>query len=154
MYYVIYSSNLCIVLIITKNYTNAKYMRNILATLSVCFLISNALSVFAQSDGRVVGTIGDAKGQPIEAATITLLHAKDSSRLKTTVTDKTGHFTFDHVAAGKYLVSATSVGFGSVYSPVFNATVAGTRNLAPLTLASASASLQAIAVVGKRPLIE
>src|ERR1700722_14076586 len=119
MYYVIYSSNLCIVLIITKNYTNVKYMRHLFATLTFCLLISNALSVFAQSDGRVAGTIGDAKGQPIEAATITLLQAKDSSRLKTIVTDKTGHFIFVHVAAGKYLISASSVGFGSVYSPVF-----------------------------------
>jgi iron complex outermembrane recepter protein len=154
MYYVIYSSNLCTVLIITKNYTNAKYMRNILATLMVCLLIFSTLSVFAQSDGRVNGTVGDAKGQTIEAATITLLQAKDSSRLKTTVTDKTGHFTFDHVAAGKYLISASSVGFGSVYSSVFNVTVAATRNLSPLVLTSASTSLQAFAVIGKKPLIE
>src|ERR1700679_2257334 len=101
-------------------------MRNTLATLTLCFLLSNALPRPAQSDGKIAGTIGDAKGQPIEAATITLLQAKDSSRLKTTITDKTGHFAFDHVATGKYLVSASSVGFGSVFSPVFNATVAGT----------------------------
>jgi iron complex outermembrane recepter protein len=154
MYYVIYSSNLCIVLTITQNYTNLNDMRHLLAALAFCFLISSALSVFAQSDGRVAGAVGDAKGQPIEAATITLLQAKDSSRLKTTVTDKTGHFTFDHVAAGKYLISASSVGFGSVYSPIFNVTVAGTRNLSPLVLTSASTSLQAFAVIGKKPLIE
>ena len=129
-------------------------MRNTFPILTFCFLISNALSVFAQSDSKVTGNISDAKGQPIEAATITLLQAKDSSRLKTTVTDKSGHFKFDHVAAGKYLVSASSVGFSSTYSPLFDLKVAGTRNLPQLVLSSTTTSLQAIAVVGKKPLIE
>ena len=129
-------------------------MSNTFTILTFCFLISNTLSVLAQSDGKVTGTIGDAKGQPIEAATITLLQAKDSSRLKTTVTDKSGHFTFDHVAAGKYLVSASSVGFSSTYSPLFDLRVAGTRSLPRLVLSSTTTSLQAIAVVGKKPLIE
>src|ERR1700722_9680015 len=129
-------------------------MRNTFAILTFCFLISNVLPALAQSDGKVTGTIGDAKGQPIEAATITLLQAKDSSRLKTTVTDKSGHFKFDHVAAGKYLVSASSVGFSSTYSPLFDLKVAGTRSLPQLVLSSTTTSLQAIAVVGKKPLIE
>ncbi len=129
-------------------------MRHLLTTLTIFILISSALPVFAQSDGSVSGTIQDAKGQPIEAATITLLQAKDSSRLKTTVTDKSGHFKFDHVAAGKYLVSASSVGFGSTYSPLFDGRVAGTRNLAPLTLISTTTNLQAFAVVARKPLIE
>src|ERR1700743_1715362 len=139
MYYVIYSSNLCIVLIITKNYTKQIYMRSTFATLTFCLLIFSALPVFAQSDGKVTGSISDAKGGPIEAATITLLQAKDSSRLKTTVTDKTGHYKFDHVSGGKYLVSASSVGFGSVYSALFDLKVGATRNLPQLVLNTSSA---------------
>jgi hypothetical protein len=58
------------------------------------------------------------------------------------------------MAAGKYLVSASSVGFSSAYSPLFDLKVAGTRSLPQLVLSSTTTSLQAIAVVGKKPLIE
>src|ERR1700754_1423294 len=105
--------------------------------------------------GKVLGRIGDASGQPVEAATITLLNAKDSSKLKATTSGKTGQFSFDHLATGKYLVSASSVGFSPAWSPAFELSLAhATQSLPPMVLINASASLKAVAVVGKKPLIE
>ncbi|GGA86045.1 hypothetical protein GCM10011511_06380 [Puia dinghuensis] len=110
----------------------------------------------AQVNGKITGTTRDTKGQPIEAATITLLNAKDSSRLKETATDKSGGFTFEEVPAGKYLVKASSVGFSSLFSAPFAVAKDGAaRNVPPLELPAAPAtSLVAVAVVGKKPFFE
>ncbi|HEX3933188.1 MAG TPA: TonB-dependent receptor [Puia sp.] len=129
-------------------------MRNTLALLTIIFLTIIWLPGFAQSDARVSGAVDDAKGQPIEAATVILLKAKDSSRLKAVATDKTGHFRFDHIPAGKYLIRASSVGYESSWSAPFDLAVTGTRSLSPLVLASGSTNLQAFAVVAKKPFIE
>lgn len=105
--------------------------------------------------GKVEGRIGDPNGQPIESATVTLHNAKDSSRLKVTTTGKTGQFSFDHIAAGKYLVSVSSVGFSTAWSPSFELSAAhAAQSLPPMVLTTASASLKAVSVVGKKPLIE
>lgn len=125
-----------------------------LAFLTVILLTIIGFSSFAQSDARVSGAVSDAKGQPIEAATVILLKAKDSSRLKAAATDKTGHFRFDHIPAGKYLIMASSVGYESSWSAPFDLAVTGTRSLSPLVLASGSTNLQAFAVVAKKPFIE
>ena len=129
-------------------------MRNTFAFLTVILLIIIGFPVFAQSDARISGTVGDAKGQPVEAATVVLLKAKDSSRLKATATDKTGHFRFDRIPAGKYLVMTSSVGYESSWSAPFDLAVTGTRSLSPLVLNPSSTNLQAFAVVGKKPFIE
>jgi len=129
-------------------------MRNTLTSLTVLFLILSGIPAFAQSDARISGIIADAQGQPIEAATVILLRAKDSSRLKAAATDKTGHFHFDHIAAGNYRVSASSVGYGSSTTAAFDLGISGTRSLSPITLASAATNLQAFAVVGKKPFVE
>src|ERR1700760_2283821 len=104
-------------------------MRNTVAFLTAIFLTIIALSASAQSDARISGTIGDAKGQPIEAASVILLKAKDSSRIKAAATDKTGHFRFDHIPAGKYLFTASSVGFETSWTTPFELGVTGTHSV-------------------------
>jgi iron complex outermembrane receptor protein len=129
-------------------------MRNTFALLTA-FILLFSLPSLAQSTGKVAGAARDAKGQPIESATITLLNAGDSSRLKVVATDKGGQFVFDRVPTGKYLVMASSVGFTSIYSPAFTLTKEGaTRNLPPLVLSSAATSLKEFAVVARRPFLE
>jgi iron complex outermembrane receptor protein len=126
-------------------------MRNTFALLTAILMTINA---FAQSDARISGGVTDAKGQPIESATVILLKAKDSTRVKAGATDKTGNFTFDHLPAGQYLVSASSVGYGSVFSARIDLAVTGARRLGPLVLTASSTNLQAFAVVAKKQFIE
>ncbi|HLZ89521.1 MAG TPA: TonB-dependent receptor [Puia sp.] len=129
-------------------------MRNTFALLTA-FVLLFSLPVLAQNTGKVAGAARDAKGQPLESATITLLHAGDSAKLRVTATDKTGQFRFDHVPAGNYLVAASSVGFSQVYSPTFNlSNEKPSQNLPPLMLTAAAASLKEFAVVAKRPFLE
>ena len=128
-------------------------MRNSFALLTALVLLFS-LSALAQQTGKLTGTARDAKGQPIESATIALLNAADSAKLRSTATDKTGQFSLDHIPAGKYLVMVSSVGFNSLYSPVTLNKEGGTRNLPPLVLTPTATNLKEFAVVARRPFLE
>jgi hypothetical protein len=131
-------------------------MRRISALLTVLLLTLTGLTTMAQTPaGKIEGTIKDENGQPIEAVTITLLRAKDSSRLKETVTGKTGHFSFDNLPAGKYFVTASSVGYSKLNSRVLELSAGRpAQTLPPLVMTGVTTSLQQVAVVGRRPPIE
>jgi len=124
--------------------------------LTALFATTLSLSLFAQAPaGHISGEVTDDNRKPIEAASISLLHAGDSSRVRQTVTDKTGRYVFEKIAEGKYLVSASSVGHSIQYSPTFEVSAAQSSvALGSLALAAAAKNLQEVAVVGKRPLIE
>ena len=109
----------------------------------------------AEDPGKIEGKVGSSTGQPIEAATIALLNAKDSSVVKVTSTNKAGQFHFNNLPSGKYIISATSVGYGAALSQSFEVTESRVSQTLPaMTLTATSTSLAAISVVGKRPLIE
>ena len=78
------------------------------------------MSSFAQTGGKVSGTIKDGGNQKIiDAATVSLIKAKDSSLVKAAVTDQSGSFVFENVKNGIYLVRATSIGHSKSYSSSF-----------------------------------
>ena len=133
-------------------------MRRISALLTAFLLTLTGFSTLAQTlagSNKIEGNIKDEKGQPIEAVTITLLQAKDSGRLKETVTSKTGHFAFNDVPAGKYLIIASSVGYNQLYSRVLELAPGRlAQTLPPLVMTGTSTSLHEVAVVGRRPPIE
>src|SRR5687768_5387834 len=84
-------------------------------------LVLSSMSLFAlaQSTGKITGLVKDGGNKKIiDAASISLLKAKDSSLVKTSVTDKDGNFLFDNVKEGSYLVVASSIGHAKVYSSV------------------------------------
>ncbi len=106
------------------------------------------------SGGRISGNIIDDKGQALEAVTVTLQKAADSSRIKETVTNKAGHFVFSDVPDGKYLVLATFVGHNRQYSQPVEIIGQNARTVLPLVLTGTGSSLASVSVVGKRPPIE
>ena len=119
-----------------------------LALLSLCS--------FAQSGGKISGNIKDGGQQAvIDAATVSLLNAQDSSLVKTSLTDKEGHFSFENVIDGHYLLMATSIGHSKTYSNTFSITVAqqdyaaGTLQLQPFTK-----KLSEVVVTSKKSFVE
>src|SRR3981189_1605450 len=99
-------------------------MSKITALLTAVLVLISVLSTLAQSpNGKIGGSVGDENGRPIEAATISLLNAKDSTKSKMTVTDKTGHFAFENLADGKYRVLASTVGHNPSYSSLVELSV-------------------------------
>src|SRR5215831_894657 len=83
--------------------------------------------------GKVSGKVGDAN-QGSLAASIALLHAKDSSVARMTANDKNGEFEFENVQDGQYLLLATAVGYAKTYSGVFSISNGNSIRQEPLVL--------------------
>jgi hypothetical protein len=78
-------------------------------------LVASTIAMCSQAQtnptGKVTGSIKDGGQQKvIDAASVSLLKAKDSSLVKIAITDKEGNFIIENVKEGSYLVLATSVG--------------------------------------------
>src|SRR5688572_28028793 len=119
-------------------------------------LVTLAFSSQAQkSSGRVSGQVIDGNTKTIEAATITLLRAKDSTVAKISAANKDGNFVFENVGEGRYLVSITAVGHTKGFSELFEITPANTNViLKTIELVPLAKSLTGVTVAAKRPLIE
>ena len=122
---------------------------------SLLAAMSIVLCSYAQSGGKVSGSIKDGGNQKIiDAATISLLRAKDSSLVKAAVTDTAGNFSFENVKEGSYLVLATSIGHANTYSRSFALTANTSASVGVLQLVIADKNLKAVVVTSKKPLIE
>jgi outer membrane receptor protein involved in Fe transport len=122
---------------------------------SLLAAVTIGMSSQAQTGGKVSGSIKDGGNQKIiDAATVSLLHAKDSSLVKAAVTDATGNFYFDNVNEGKYLVLATSIGHAKTYSSPFTVMPNNTVTVGILQLVPTGRNLKEVTVTSKKPLIE
>jgi hypothetical protein len=97
-------------------------------------------SIFSAVDVRVV--IKDEKGQPLPGATISI---KGSEYEKGAISDASGSYTFSKVPEGAYTVVVTMVGLTPFQKTV---TIDAVHHEVNITLASASASLSEVVVVG------
>jgi iron complex outermembrane recepter protein len=123
---------------------------------SLLAAIAIGMSSFAQTGGKISGSIKDGGNQKIiDAATISLLKAKDSSLVKAAVTDPTGNFSFENLRDGNYLVLATSIGHSKTYSnAVAISSATPSVNVGVLQLLPVEKALKEVSVTAKKPLIE
>ena len=126
-----------------------------LSLLLVAMLMLGAFS-FAQTPvGSIKGSITDGGNQKIiDAATISLLRAKDSSLVKISLADKEGNFLFEAVPYGKYYLLATSTGHLRTFSSIITVKDASTVNASVLQLKEQEKTLAEIKVEAKKPFIE
>ncbi|HEX3165607.1 MAG TPA: TonB-dependent receptor [Chitinophagaceae bacterium] len=129
-------------------------MRKILTLLTAIIALSFT-SQAQKTSGKVSGQVIDGNTKTVEAATITLLRAKDSSVAKISAANKDGNFVFENVADGKYLVSITAVGHTKGFSEIFEITPSNTTiTLKTIELIPLAKSLAGVTVAAKKPLIE
>ncbi len=123
---------------------------------SLLAAIAIGMSSFAQTGGKISGSIKDGGNQKvIDAASVSLLKAKDSALVKVAVTDKDGNFSFENIKEGSYLVLATSIGHTKTYSSKINITAdALTASAGVLQLVPTEKDLKEVLVTSKKPLIE
>jgi hypothetical protein len=76
------------------------------------------LAAFSQSSSMIIGKVLDKDGKGISAASVSLLKGSDSSLIKMAITDKEGKYSYESVKEGKYLVVASSIGYGKRYSSI------------------------------------
>jgi iron complex outermembrane recepter protein len=108
----------------------------------------------AQTTTKIMGTVADNTGKAIPAATILLQKTKDSSLVKTAISNATGIYVFEGVKTGEYFVTASAVGFTPITSNAFVLNENETKNIAGLSLSAASKNLQSVTVVAKKPMVE
>jgi hypothetical protein len=129
-------------------------MRKFLALL-IAILTLFFTSQAQKSSGKVSGQVVDGNTKTVEAATITLLRAKDSSVAKISAANKDGNFIFENVDDGKYLVSITAVGHTKGFSETFEITPSNSNvTLKTIELVPLAKNLAGVTVAAKKPLIE
>ena len=110
-----------------------------------------ATVTFAQ---QISGNVKDQQGKAIAGSTVSLLTAKDSSVVKLAVSNNDGHYSFNPIKQGKYVVSVTHVGYGRAYSPAFEVAGSGETSAPELLLNKAAAELKGVTVTSKKPIVE
>ena len=124
-------------------------------TLLIAILTLSFSSQAQKSLGKVSGQVIDGNTKTIEAATITLLRAKDSSVAKISAANKNGNFVFENVIEGKYFVSITAVGHSKGFSESFEINPTNTNvTLKTIELVPLAKNLGGVTVTAKKPLIE
>lgn len=115
--------------------------------------ILGVMTAAAQTNSTISGTVNDEQGKALVSSSVFLLKAKDSSLVKTAVSDKTGRYEFANIKDGSYLLSASSIGYSKRFSPVVE--VKGAAITVPsFSLKQTSADLNTITVTAKRPFVE
>lgn len=119
----------------------------------VLFLMSLAVWESALNAQQATGKVKDAQGKGIEKATVSLLNEKDSTLAKLAVTNADGTYSFS-AANGKYLISASHIGFAIVYSTSFEITGSGYVTVPDIIVNQKAAALTEVTVTSKKPMVE
>lgn len=115
------------------------------------FLLTAATS-FAQAQ-KISGIAKDENGSPLNGTTISLHRASDSAIVKLAISKENGAYTFSGIKEGNYKVSASNIGYKTVFSPVF--TIAAADIIVPeLKLNKVAAGLSNVTVTAKKPIVE
>jgi outer membrane receptor protein involved in Fe transport len=130
-----------------------KALRAAFFTILVSFIIIPFTK--AQTPAQLNGKILDEQQKKVEGATVTLLDSKDSSLVKTTLSEVTGDFHFENIKSGSYLVAATAIGYKKAFSSLFSIDANGkTVTLQPVKLTAESKTLGEVTVTAQKPFIE
>jgi hypothetical protein len=118
------------------------------------FMLFSFMKVNAQPKlGKVTGKIIDETGAEFPFVQVALKNSKDSSIVKVVLADEKGHFAFE-VLAGKYLTELKMMGYGTVYSVVFDMVDAQPMSLGTFQLKPIAAQLANVTISAALPFIE
>src|SRR5215204_2620027 len=119
-------------------------------------LLLGTLISYAQSGtGKITGSVIDGNQKTVEASTIALLRAKDSSAVKFSAADRNVKFAFDILSNGKYLISVSAVGHQKGFSEIFEISdLQSAIELKPINLVPQTKGMSNVTVTAKRPLVE
>jgi ferric enterobactin receptor len=104
---------------------------------------------------QLKGKILDTEGKGLELVTVSLYQAKDTLLISTTFTEKDGSYSFDNPGIGKYVISASLMGYKAIQSPVIIFTGTGSpESVRVLTLSPNSRQLKEVNVTGRKAYVE
>jgi iron complex outermembrane receptor protein len=103
--------------------------------------------------GSIAGQLQNEQAKPMDYATVSLLRGKDSSVVKSTLTNDAGKYQFDNVISGRYIIKATTVGYQPTFSPVLEVED-DVINAPIIKMQQSSRNLQGVTITSSKPLIE
>ena len=127
------------------------------------FSLLNIITKSARAQGTAAVTInssGYIKGAVINSATkkaidfMTIALKKDKIVIKTMVTKTNGTFSFDNVAPGKYMVTASAIGYNVKNVAAENTSEKTSAELGKILVAAQVNNLKEVSVIGDRPIIK
>ena len=102
-----------------------------------------------------IGKVVDSASAPLNAATVQLNKDSGNVSLQATYSDSTGQFKLTNVSNGKYILTVSFVGYGTVSKPLTvitdSTTVDTTINIGNITLNKASGELTGVTVTTNVP---
>ncbi len=108
-----------------------------------------------QAQNQLQGSINTPDGAPLSFANVLLLQAADSTLIKGQVTEANGSYRLDNLVPGNYVVAFNMLGYETVHTQIFALTnQVGVKDLGVTTLKESIAELEAVEVIGKKPLFE
>lgn len=122
-------------------------MQRFVLLLCSCFL---SMLSYAQ---KISGIVKDENGKEKRSVTVTLVRSNDSSAVKFTATKDDGSYAFENIPAGIYKVNVSHVGYAPGFSGELNFANANVT-IPAISLQKASASLAAVTVTSKKPIVE
>lgn len=129
-------------------------MKKVITALLIQSIIS--IHLFAQLPQTLIsGSVTDDKKNPVEAATISLMKAADSSLFKISITDKAGTFSFQNIPFGNFYITASRINYAPHRSMVFELNQALlAKDIDAIVLPANTKTLSTVTVTAKKPLIE
>lgn len=125
------------------------------ATLSLLFFCQAMVGFTQAKNGIITGSINGNDGKPLEAATVLLVKQKDSSIVKTSISDKQGQFVFNKISGGKYFISVSAQGYkNSKTGLVVIDSISHIVNLQAINLALNEKNLTGVTVVTQKSFID
>lgn len=122
--------------------------------LAGCAYVSQAQVSGSSSDKITLrGSIRAANGTALPFASIALLNAKDSSLVKGGLSNEAGTYELPNVAAGRYLVAASLMGYKTMHSTAFEVNTAS-KEAPSLLMPEATKTLNEVTVVAQKPVFE
>src|SRR5690242_2808356 len=120
-----------------------------------CLLMLCLAGLAQTKNGKLYGSIKNAEGKPFASATVSVIRTKDSSLVKTALTNEKGQYEIEFLPAGSFVVSATGTGHQKAVSkPV----ILDENNLSvkveDMQLTVSAANLKEVTILSKKPFNE
>ncbi|HEY0898584.1 MAG TPA: outer membrane beta-barrel protein [Sphingobacteriaceae bacterium] len=132
-----------------------KYTRFFSLATLLLLLVLNVEAQVRITGSKVTGQVRDEQQKPMDFATIILMNAKDSSMVRSAMTDLSGKFMFENLPGGTYKVSANMISYSKAVSRTFAVDENNKQvDLGDMHLQIASKALKEVTVTSTRPFVE
>lgn len=113
------------------------------------------LFAFSQNYSQSISGLVQENSKPVSLVNVSLLKARDTSLVKAAVTDNDGHYIFENISPGSYMLGFSRIGYKQQFvSSVEFKQGSEKIELPVVTLTPSGGQLNEVMVTAKRPFVE